>query len=195
MNVFASFSSSNRFFYDTEKVIQEILWENTIDTLPRLLPPIPANLLTFDQFPNNKAIESIPVEGGWLNLLVHPIQWPKDLLQVYYEDLVILFSCVKSKEVQQNNLQPIALCQFVQICKKKKMALENKNCPFNCMGICAIGTFQNQSLPVESLNHDSIGYYLGLTKQQVQSKLKIATEYLKNAFKQKKAFCELLSNS
>ncbi|QSR88903.1 hypothetical protein [Methylacidiphilum caldifontis] len=193
MNELNSFLSHNSN-YQTGEVIQKILWEKTIAKFHKILPAIPETLLTYESHPNSHAIESIFLEGKWLNLMVHPQSWPKKLLEIYFEDLLVLFPSLRSKTFSESNLQPVSLCQYVKGCKNKRMVLENRDCPFNCLGICALGTFQNKSFEGEFLNNVSIGYYLGLTKRQVIDRLKKANTYLRKEIKKTRAFYELISN-
>ncbi|ACD83229.1 hypothetical protein [Candidatus Methylacidiphilum infernorum] len=192
MDIFKLLASSNWPRTCAEEVLWEILWENTESELEKTLPPIPQNLLSVEACPNPSALESIFFEGKWLNLLVHPQSWPKELFETYYEDLLVLFSCLKSMGIPESDLQPVALCQFVRNCKKKRRVLENRKCSFYCLGICVLGTFQDKTMEKESLSPASIAYYLGLTKRQVMDRLKKANHYLRRELQKKHAFSELI---
>jgi hypothetical protein len=126
---------------------------------------LPKGYLSFGATEPKGCVDASCVNGVWVGLMKPFSEWPKDLYDLYQQDLYFLFPKLFKTE-DYNTKDVVCLCATVKNCPKKQQGqIENRECSEYRRGLCVEASMEANNC--EPLALGSIARFHGLSKQRV----------------------------
>jgi hypothetical protein len=144
--------------------------------------------------------------GERMDVLVHPLEWPKEVIEKHYESYVYVFREMLARQKSEPSLSEeekkevkVCLCVDVASCPFKETkgddpsGIENRSCSFFFHGLCSIAFDPTEE---ESIPTDRVVAYLARTNpMDIHRRFTRATDKVREAALKNPVIREIMRES